>query len=543
MLALLFFAGMANAQVVVDFETGDFSQLAPYGFSTSGYSWTVENVIMSGSSYLAQSGNAGQQNSTSSFEITVNFGEPGYILFDAKCMGEGGIYGSVWDQCLFSIDGDVVFMHGAEVEGWNTYGYNVAVGSHTFTWSYVKDGSTNPDGDCFQVDNITFGPGSACVVPTWVEAETFGSNVYLEWNGVSDSYTLRYKKGTGSWTTIPGITDNEYIIEDLSTGEYKVEVQSDCVPGQWANTDFMIYNPVSWSDWYGFSPAAFDPANNNRFLNFKMDLATVNAASDEMTWINAATFANGNIWMVMENPETWVYCLYKAPINIYENTIGTPELVTENFNVVAMSYNPVNGRVYYIDSSDNLKSFDIANPGPITSYGYTDYVSAMAIDKDGNAYVNRYNPETSDQELAVISLTDASMTTVGPMDYCEAMAFDMLTGELFAVNNASMYYVDHTNGRSFYLGELGGDEPNDIVTLFMVYDWDAVVESNVESVNVYPNPAQGQVTVEGTGVLSIVNMLGQTILTQEIEEKATIELPKGMYIVRLNNAVSKLVVE
>ena len=77
----------------------------------------------------------------------------------------------------------------------------------------------------------------------------------------------------------------------------------------------------------------------------------------------------------------------------------------------------------------------------------------------------------------------------------------------------------------------------------MTYDWDAVSESTVESVNVYPNPAQGQVTVEGNGLMVITNILGQEVLRQEIEEKATVELPTGMYIVRLNNAISKVVVE
>ena len=77
----------------------------------------------------------------------------------------------------------------------------------------------------------------------------------------------------------------------------------------------------------------------------------------------------------------------------------------------------------------------------------------------------------------------------------------------------------------------------------MTYDWNAVSESNVESVNLYPNPAQGQITIEGTGLMVVSNVLGQEILSQEIEGKATIELPKGMYIVRLNNAISKVVVE
>ena len=64
-----------------------------------------------------------------------------------------------------------------------------------------------------------------------------------------------------------------------------------------------------------------------------------------------------------------------------------------------------------------------------------------------------------------------------------------------------------------------------------------------KSFKIYPNPAKDRVTIEGTGTAIITNNLGQTILTQEIEGKATIELPQGLYFVKLNGATRKIVVE
>lgn len=64
-----------------------------------------------------------------------------------------------------------------------------------------------------------------------------------------------------------------------------------------------------------------------------------------------------------------------------------------------------------------------------------------------------------------------------------------------------------------------------------------------KSFKIYPNPAKDRVTIEGTGTAIITNNLGQTILTQEIEGKATIELPQGLYLVKLNGATRKIVVE
>jgi hypothetical protein len=60
---------------------------------------------------------------------------------------------------------------------------------------------------------------------------------------------------------------------------------------------------------------------------------------------------------------------------------------------------------------------------------------------------------------------------------------------------------------------------------------------------IYPNPAQGFVTIEGTGTLTIANALGQTIMTKEIEGKEKMELPQGLYFVTLGGETRKIVVE
>ena len=63
------------------------------------------------------------------------------------------------------------------------------------------------------------------------------------------------------------------------------------------------------------------------------------------------------------------------------------------------------------------------------------------------------------------------------------------------------------------------------------------------TLTVYPNPAKRAFMVEGTGTMTVTNTLGQTVLTQEIDGKTTIELPQGMYCVKLNGTTRKIVVE
>lgn len=70
-----------------------------------------------------------------------------------------------------------------------------------------------------------------------------------------------------------------------------------------------------------------------------------------------------------------------------------------------------------------------------------------------------------------------------------------------------------------------------------------VNEEVVSELVVYPNPSQGIVSVEGTGRLSVINLLGQEILVREINGKTTLELPTGIYFMRLGSAIRKVVVE
>lgn len=68
-------------------------------------------------------------------------------------------------------------------------------------------------------------------------------------------------------------------------------------------------------------------------------------------------------------------------------------------------------------------------------------------------------------------------------------------------------------------------------------------ENEATMFKVYPNPAKDRFIVEGSGTMTVTNTLGQTVLTQEIDGKASVELPQGMYFVKLGGAMRKVVVE
>ncbi len=117
-------------------------------FSSSGtYPWTVKG---DGTRVYAQSGCAGVDSGSSTMTANVTVTEESIVSFDFKAWGEGTSY----DVCTFSIDGTEQFSYGARDNDWESFTATIPAGSHTLTWSYQKDGSVNPPGDYFAVDNV-----------------------------------------------------------------------------------------------------------------------------------------------------------------------------------------------------------------------------------------------------------------------------------------------------------------------------------------------------------------------------------------------------
>ena len=88
------------------------------------------------------------------------------------------------------------------------------------------------------------------------------------------------------------------------------------------------------------------------------------------------------------------------------------------------------------------------------------------------------------------------------------------------------------------------DDPNFGLVIFTPFiGYDAVNETETTAFEVFPNPAQGYFTVEGTGKMTVMNALGQVVLTKEIDGKESIELPRGLYFVKLDGVTRKIVVK
>jgi hypothetical protein len=143
------FFDLMIGQQMEDFESGGFAQ---YPWVQGGSAdWSVVTSDVYEGMYSAKSGSI-SHNQNSSIELTAEVLSGGEISFYYKVSSESG-----WDYLRFYIDGNELEKWSGE-DPWTQVSYSVTPGTHTFKWSYTKDGSQSNGSDCGWVDMIVFPP-------------------------------------------------------------------------------------------------------------------------------------------------------------------------------------------------------------------------------------------------------------------------------------------------------------------------------------------------------------------------------------------------
>ena len=248
----------------------------------------------------------------------------------------------------------------------------------------------------------------------------------------------------------------------------------------WMTVAFMAVFGManaSAAQWYGYALYTSNGANwQDHFVSFDtQNPNAVQAVSETFPTIWAATYLDGYVWFV-----TNTRSLCKAPFNEETQTIGNYETIVptlEQYNLyIDMSYNPVDGMMYYLcqDSQYNsyLKRSNLATPSEVEVVGmFSVKLWTLAINTQGQAYGVAYEGGN----LYEIDLNNATTTLVGPTGkevwYTQSMAFDLDTGELYWAQFATMsdhglYQVNTETGTATLLGEIG--QGTQLAGLFMV---------------------------------------------------------------------------
>ena len=164
----------AVTSMIVDFETGDFSQA---NFNTSGNnSWVIDTSHPYEGSYCMKSNCYHVNNGESSIEATVDVPYDAIMSFYVKVSSESG-----YDKFSFYIDGQ---QQGQSLSGNLSYmkkRFNVSQGTHTYKWTYKKDSYYDSYDDCIYVDNITMYQE---YVPGDLETFTFDNHTLQGWTKI-----------------------------------------------------------------------------------------------------------------------------------------------------------------------------------------------------------------------------------------------------------------------------------------------------------------------------------------------------------------------
>lgn len=198
--------------IMDDFESGAFGE--NWTLSTQ-YPWTIVNEGRTGS--CAKSANAGVSNSEGFCELTVDVLAAGELTFWYKVSSEGN-----YDKLHFYMDNSQVQEWSGNVN-WTQFTQPVSVGTHTFKWSYTKDGSVNNGSDCAWIDDIQFPPVNVIdfIDPiTDLEATLTGMTTNLTWVGYEGAEAYLIQRDDETVATVTETTFSE----TLDEGVYKYSV-------------------------------------------------------------------------------------------------------------------------------------------------------------------------------------------------------------------------------------------------------------------------------------------------------------------------------
>lgn len=166
------------AEVIVDFETGDFSQ-AEFTLPAT-YPWAITTTNPHAGTYGMKSTCEGVASGTSSIEATVEVPYDAKMGFWVKVSSETN-----YDKFHFYIDG---VEQGSALSGALDYQYKeytVAEGTHTYKWEYAKDSSVNSNDDCVYVDDITLFRQDVPVPPTpGATVYNFDDDTMMDWTSL-----------------------------------------------------------------------------------------------------------------------------------------------------------------------------------------------------------------------------------------------------------------------------------------------------------------------------------------------------------------------
>ena len=233
----------------------------------------------------------------------------------------------------------------------------------------------------------------------------------------------------------------------------------------------------------------------------------------------------------------------------------TPEQAAYISNVKVERDGMVVGTVPYLDGQflDNIGSENAARIYRITAIA-SDGTECPIPSYQFGTFNTIYSPDIANPNLMNFSWEDPFIEEGSPYEVVayrigkvdnagEFVVIDQLSAQV----HLGKYDMDLFNGDYGIVAAVFNDSKRDYEELAFSNRSDngivGIGETPGESFDVYPNPSNGVFTVEGTGMMTVTNVLGQIIKETEIDGQYIMELPQGIYFVKMGDETRKIVVE
>ena len=291
--------------VAVDVEAPGGAKLYDLAIATSssvgGNVWYGQSAVSHDSTDAGQSGYlTGAGTNTMSTVVT----NAGTISFWWKVSSE-----PVYDTLSFSVDGVERARISGTSDEWRHLSFSVGAGTHTFAWSYGKDGENNAGQDAGWVDQIVWRPLQVPGAPGVVNA-TDGSSaagIDVTWTpsisgGTAEGYELsRSVKGSGVWTVLTnGFVGTAWRDADIDPGvdyTYRVRATNAAGGGSYEYDD-------GWRDIdLSVAPETIAIGHSGAVTNFSVESSVAWTVASNDGWISAKGAGDSSVSLAIEaNP-------------------------------------------------------------------------------------------------------------------------------------------------------------------------------------------------------------------------------------------------
>lgn len=302
---------------------------------------TTTNAYYQGS-YSARSNASLTHNQSSEMTITRSSSVADSITFFYKVSSEEN-----YDKFHFYIDGQQKIEESGLVD-WQRAAFAVSAGTHTYKFSYEKDGSMDRNSDCVWIDNVKLPATYRNTIYSY-DTVCFGSSTNIlgttiNANTAGDTMVVASNNTTTRFAHIHVLPENEAIDSTIVV------------------CDSFVMDGVTYTESANITGSTFDEHNCPQPLNINLivnnstyDTITVTTEASQYTWNNTTYTNNGTYSQTLQNANG---CDSIITLQLTLNSGAGIEMI-ENNNTISAYPNPTASIVNFSQMIDNAVVYDM----------------------------------------------------------------------------------------------------------------------------------------------------------------------------------------